>query len=187
MVVHEALRLYPPVWGIFRIATEQLEIAGTRVPRGATLFVSPYTPSPLQILAQPRAFDPEHFRPNQPIAPRPRGSRSAPVATSASATTTPSPRSLPPSPPSPPPSASTPQKGDAGVGDERRLRHSQAHHRTARAAWYPWACARRPHHIGRRPRPFARSEQARGNGPVSRGWLPRGADPFSRAELTSNA
>jgi hypothetical protein len=67
-------------------------------------------------------------------------------------------------------------KGNAGVGDERRLRHSQAHHRTARAACYPWACARRPHHIRRRPRPFARSEQARGGGPVSRGWLPRGAE-----------
>lgn len=63
MVVHEVLRLYPPVWGIFRIATRDLDVAGARIPRGSTLFVSPYTlHRHPKYWANPETFDPEHFR-----------------------------------------------------------------------------------------------------------------------------
>lgn len=63
MVVQESMRIYPPIWGIFRIATEDVELGGLRAKRGATLFMSPY-----MLHRNPRhwpnatVFDPENFR-----------------------------------------------------------------------------------------------------------------------------
>jgi cytochrome P450 len=61
-VFAEAMRLYPPVWGIGRRVSEPVEIDGHRIPRGAFVMVSPWTvhrderfwPDPLR-------FDPDRF------------------------------------------------------------------------------------------------------------------------------
>src|SRR5207245_8881839 len=39
MVIKEAMRLYPAVWGIGRSAIEECELGGYRVPAGATLLI----------------------------------------------------------------------------------------------------------------------------------------------------
>jgi cytochrome P450 len=62
-LVQEAMRLYPPIWGIFRVAAHDVEIAGAKVRRGATLFISPYTlhRNP-KYWPSPTTFDPDNFR-----------------------------------------------------------------------------------------------------------------------------
>jgi cytochrome P450 len=60
-VVREAMRLYPPAWGIAREALEDCEIGGYRVPRGTQLFLVQYL-----VHRDPRWFeDPEAFRPER--------------------------------------------------------------------------------------------------------------------------
>lgn len=61
-VVHETLRLYPPVWMFTRRATVDDEFAGYRVPAGTQILITPY------ILHRhpdhwpdPEAFDPRRF------------------------------------------------------------------------------------------------------------------------------
>jgi enediyne biosynthesis protein E7 len=67
MVVEEAMRLYPPVWMLGRLAQEPDEIGGYRVPAGADVVISPYTlhrhPG---FWDQPTRFDPERFNPDRP-------------------------------------------------------------------------------------------------------------------------
>lgn len=61
MVLKEAMRLYPPAWGIGRRAVAECEIGGYRVPAGTNIFI-------LQWLTQrdPRFFpDPERFDPDR--------------------------------------------------------------------------------------------------------------------------
>lgn len=58
-VFAEALRLYPPGYVIARRAIEEFELGGYRVPRGATILMSPY------LMHRDRRFydDPEVFKP----------------------------------------------------------------------------------------------------------------------------
>jgi cytochrome P450 len=67
MVIQEAMRLYPPVWGLPRKALAADEIDGYRIPAGADVMICPYTlhrhpgfwPNPDQ-------FAPERFAPSAP-------------------------------------------------------------------------------------------------------------------------
>jgi cytochrome P450 len=61
MVIQEAMRLYPPVWGLTRRAVSADLVGGYRVPAGADVMISPYT------LHRHPAFwpDPERFDPDR--------------------------------------------------------------------------------------------------------------------------
>jgi cytochrome P450 len=70
-VVHESMRLYPPVWTTLRHLSEERTIAGYRLPAGATLLMAPWV-----VHRDPRWWpEPEQFRPQrwlEPDAQRPR-------------------------------------------------------------------------------------------------------------------
>lgn len=59
LMLHETMRMYPPVWSIFRKVAENDEINGCQIEAGHTMIVSPYTmhyhPS---YWPQPERFDP---------------------------------------------------------------------------------------------------------------------------------
>jgi cytochrome P450 len=61
-VIQEAMRLYPPVWGLTRKSVAADEIDGYRVPAGADVMISPYTlhrhPG---FWTEPNEFRPERF------------------------------------------------------------------------------------------------------------------------------
>lgn len=60
-VVHEALRLYPPIWAIERRAVVADTIAGYPIPAGSSVIVSPYV-----LHRHPTYWrDPEHFDPSR--------------------------------------------------------------------------------------------------------------------------
>ena len=63
-VVEEAMRIYPPVWGILRTATAADVLGGYAIPAGARVVISPYvvhrSPS---IWPEPERFDPDRFAP----------------------------------------------------------------------------------------------------------------------------
>jgi enediyne biosynthesis protein E7 len=61
MVIQEAMRLYPPVWGLPRKAVGPDEVGGYRVPAGADVMICPYT------LHRHSGFwdDPGEFRPER--------------------------------------------------------------------------------------------------------------------------
>jgi cytochrome P450 len=62
MVIQEAMRMYPPVWLLPRIATEEDEVGGYRVPAGADVLISPYTlHRHPRFWAEPDRFDPDRF------------------------------------------------------------------------------------------------------------------------------
>lgn len=67
MVVQEAMRLYPPVWGLPRKAVAADEIDGYRIPPGADVMICPYTlhrhPA---FWPDPGEFRPERFAPGAP-------------------------------------------------------------------------------------------------------------------------
>jgi cytochrome P450 len=69
MVIQEAMRLYPPVWGLPRKAVTADEIDGYQIPAGADVMICPYT------LHRHPGFwpDPDRFRPERfaPSAPPP--------------------------------------------------------------------------------------------------------------------
>ncbi|RSN05696.1 cytochrome P450 [Nonomuraea sp. WAC 01424] len=71
-VLEEVMRLYPPVWALTRVAREDDEVGGYRVPAGADVLISPYTlhrhPA---YWRDPDAFRPERFEPGAP-SDRPR-------------------------------------------------------------------------------------------------------------------
>ncbi len=72
MVLQEALRLYPPAWGIARQAIADDEIGGYRISAGAMVAVSPWvTQRHAAFWDAPDTFDPERFAPAA-IAGRPR-------------------------------------------------------------------------------------------------------------------
>jgi enediyne biosynthesis protein E7 len=60
-VIQEAMRLYPPVWGLTRRSLAADVVGGYRVPAGADLMISPYT------LHRHPGFwpDPDQFRPER--------------------------------------------------------------------------------------------------------------------------
>ncbi len=67
MVIQEAMRLYPPVWGLPRKALAADEIDGYRIPAGADVMVCPYTlhRNP-RFWPDPDRFDPDRFAPSGP-------------------------------------------------------------------------------------------------------------------------
>lgn len=64
-VIKEAMRLYPPAWVLNgRIALEDVELGGYTVPKGNTVFISPYAMHHLpQYFTEPETFKPERFTP----------------------------------------------------------------------------------------------------------------------------
>jgi cytochrome P450 len=72
MVLSESIRLYPPAWVIGRLAMEDVEISGYRVPKDSTVMISQwllhhnerYYPEPFK-------FDPERWTPEN-MATRPK-------------------------------------------------------------------------------------------------------------------
>lgn len=72
MVFEEAMRLYPPVWTVSRVATVDDEVSGVRIPKGTTVMLSPYAMHRnADIWPDPERFDPVRFHPNE-AARRPR-------------------------------------------------------------------------------------------------------------------
>jgi len=64
LVVHESLRLFPPVWLIPRDAIDDDEVGGYRIPAGSTVLLCPYvTHRHRDFWENPEAFDPERFLP----------------------------------------------------------------------------------------------------------------------------
>ncbi len=66
MVIDEALRLYPPAWGISRQALSDDELGGYHLPRGWLVFIIPYVLHRLPAFwPDPETFDPERFLPER--------------------------------------------------------------------------------------------------------------------------
>ena len=67
-VFDEALRLYPPAPAFARRPTAEIELGGYRIPKGASIFVSPFvTQRDARYFASPLAFVPERWaHPTQP-------------------------------------------------------------------------------------------------------------------------
>jgi cytochrome P450 len=73
MVFSEAMRLYPPVWVIPRVATVDQTIGGRRLRKGSRVLVSPYVlHHDARAWPDPERFDPERFD-RGPFAPGQRG------------------------------------------------------------------------------------------------------------------
>ena len=72
MVIQEAMRVYPPVFGFTRFATAPDEIGGYAVPANSIIFLSAYcTHRHPAFWEEPEAFDPERFTPERSVG-RPR-------------------------------------------------------------------------------------------------------------------
>ncbi|MCZ7567118.1 MAG: cytochrome P450 [Ardenticatenaceae bacterium] len=72
MVIEEALRLYPPVWGFGRQAITDDEVGGYFLPANSLVVLSPYvTHRHPDFWENPEGFDPQRFMP-QHAAARPR-------------------------------------------------------------------------------------------------------------------
>lgn len=66
MIVEEAMRLYPPVWGIGRQSIGPDSIGGYDIPAGAIVNLSPWvTHRHPSYWSDPECFDPERFRPGR--------------------------------------------------------------------------------------------------------------------------
>jgi cytochrome P450 len=64
MVVAETMRLYPPAWTVGRLAIEEHEVGGYRIPKGALVLLSQYvTHRDPRFFPDPARFDPERFTP----------------------------------------------------------------------------------------------------------------------------
>src|SRR5258708_5423462 len=65
MVIKEAMRLYPAVWGIGRRAIEECELGGYRVPAGSNVFILQWrTQRDPRFFPHPDRFDPQRPRQN---------------------------------------------------------------------------------------------------------------------------
>lgn len=63
MVLKEAMRLYPAVWGIGRKAIAVCELGGYRIPAGSNLFILQWrTQRDARFFPDPERFDPERWR-----------------------------------------------------------------------------------------------------------------------------
>ncbi|GBQ03515.1 cytochrome P450 [Streptomyces spongiicola] len=70
--VQEAMRLYPPVWILPRVAQSDDEVGGFTVPAGADVLISPYTlHRHPDLWEEPERYDPGRFDPSR-VASRPR-------------------------------------------------------------------------------------------------------------------
>ncbi|KOX03139.1 MULTISPECIES: cytochrome P450 [Micromonospora] len=66
-VVEEAMRLYPPVWLLPRLALKDDEVNGYHVPAGSDVLISPYTlHRHPDLWDEPERFDPDRFDPDRP-------------------------------------------------------------------------------------------------------------------------
>ena len=66
-VVEESMRLYPPIWGMMRTATDDDVLGGYRIPAGARVVASPWVVHRSAALwPDPLRFAPERFDPGQP-------------------------------------------------------------------------------------------------------------------------
>ena len=66
-VVQESLRLYPPAYGIFRVAKRADEAGGVRVPKGAIVMIAPWLlHRHRKLWTEPDRFDPSRFLPGAP-------------------------------------------------------------------------------------------------------------------------
>src|SRR5215468_4300564 len=66
MVLEEAMRLYPPVWGTIREARAEDHVGGLSVPAAAALTLSPWiTHRHPRFWDDPERFDPERFTPER--------------------------------------------------------------------------------------------------------------------------
>jgi cytochrome P450 len=69
MVIEEAMRLYPPAWGISRVAMAPDEVGGYQLPAGWLVFVVPFVMHRHpRYWENPEAFDPERFTPDRSAA-----------------------------------------------------------------------------------------------------------------------
>lgn len=67
MVLHESMRLFPPVWILTRRAIEDDVVGGYKVPAGADVLVCPYTlHRHSSFWDAPEKFDPDRFDPDGP-------------------------------------------------------------------------------------------------------------------------
>jgi cytochrome P450 len=65
-VIHEGLRLYPPAWGVMRVAIEPDVVGGYPVRAGARLIISPYVVQRSEkFWPDPDRFDPDRFAPGR--------------------------------------------------------------------------------------------------------------------------
>ncbi len=72
MVIDESMRLYPPVWAVGRMAIDDDEIMGYRIPKGSNLMLSQwFTHRHPAFWENPDRFEPERFRAER-AAGRPR-------------------------------------------------------------------------------------------------------------------
>jgi cytochrome P450 len=70
-VIREAMRLYPPVWGLAREAAVDTELGGRRVAAGTVVAVLPYLAHrDPAVWDNPEGFDPRRFLPDAPPRPR---------------------------------------------------------------------------------------------------------------------
>jgi cytochrome P450 len=61
-VIKEAMRLYPPAYAILRLAIEDVEIGGYKIPRGSSAGVSPWvTHHDARFFPEPDRFLPERW------------------------------------------------------------------------------------------------------------------------------
>ena len=61
-VIHEGLRLYPPIWSISRKAISDVEVAGKKISQGETVITSPYLlHRSVRLFEKPSDFMPERF------------------------------------------------------------------------------------------------------------------------------
>ncbi len=68
-VVKESMRLYPPAWTTGREATEDFELRGVRVPKGAQLLMSQWVVHrDPRFFPNPEAFDPDRWAPEKAAA-----------------------------------------------------------------------------------------------------------------------
>ncbi len=70
-VVQEAMRLYPPVYAIVRLARAADDADGIEVPAGAIVFIAPWVlHRHRRLWAEPEVFDPARFLPGAPAPDR---------------------------------------------------------------------------------------------------------------------
>lgn len=72
MVIKEAMRLFPPAWGLTREAIEPVTPGGYPLPKGSLLFINIYgIHRDARFFSEPEKFDPERFTPeNEKFIPK---------------------------------------------------------------------------------------------------------------------
>jgi cytochrome P450 len=64
-VIHESLRMYPPIWQLSRLTTRALQFKGMELPSGSDLLVSPFSiQRDSTLYLKPSDFNPDRWNPN---------------------------------------------------------------------------------------------------------------------------